>query len=229
MADIDTAMVLAAGLGTRIRAIAKGKPKPLVEVAGRPLIDYALDTLEEGGVRRAVVNVHYEADQIEAHLKGRTCPEILISDERGLLLETGGGLIKAAPLLGEGPVFCTNTDALLEGAAASRLAEAWDDAAMDALMLLVPKERSTGYGGAGDLAMDEDGRLSREGEEKLVFTGLQIIHPRLFAHRPQAPQSTRVFWDEAMAKGRLFGLSHDGLWMHVGDPAGHAAAEARLS
>jgi len=228
MAEIDTAMVLAAGLGTRIRAIAAGKPKPLVEVGGRALIDYALDEVARGGAGRAVVNVHYEADQIEAHLKDRAAPAITISDERDARLETGGGLMRATPLLGEGPVFCTNTDAILEGGAA-RLAEGWRDAEMDALLLLVPQERTSGYAGSGDFCLGADGRVSWNGEsEKLVFTGLQVIHPRLWAGEEPRACSTREFWDRAMRQGRLFGLLHDGFWMHVGDPDGHAAAEARL-
>nr|WP_183816616.1 nucleotidyltransferase family protein [Parvularcula dongshanensis] len=222
-------MVLAAGLGTRIRALAPDRPKPLVEVAGRALIDYALDEVARGGASRAVVNVHYLADQVEAHLQGRDEPRIVLSDERAQLMETGGGLIQASGLLGDGPVFCTNTDAILEGEGAARLAAAWDDAAMDALLLLVPTANTSGYAGKGDFALGTDGRLSWEGGDKLVFTGLQIIHPRLWAGRTPAPQSTHVFWDEAMANGRLFGLVHDGFWMHVGDPAGHAAAEARLT
>jgi MurNAc alpha-1-phosphate uridylyltransferase len=227
-------MVLAAGLGTRIREAAAGRPKPLVPVAGKALIDYALDELARGGVSRAVVNVHHLADMVEAHLKGRTDPLVTISDERERLMETGGGLVQASSLLGEDAVFCTNTDAILVSGdpAASpvrRLREAWDDGAMDALLLLVPTARTTGYQGEGDFALGADGRLSWEGSAKLVFTGLQVIHPRLWAGREAEPQSTKLFWDDAMARGRLFGLVHEGAWMHVGDPQGLAEAEARLS
>ncbi|WP_370335670.1 nucleotidyltransferase family protein [Parvularcula marina] len=227
---IDTAMVLAAGLGTRFREVSGDLPKPLVPVAGKPLIDWSLDLLSAGGVTRAVVNVHYKADQMEAHLAEITTPEIIISDEREQLMETGGGLIKASSLLGEGPVFCTNTDAILpheNGGPVKALREAWSDKEMDALLLLVPVARTSGYDGHGDFHLDAEGKLSWDGDsEKYVFTGLQIIHPRLWAGEEPAPKSTRVFWECAMEKGRLFGLIHDGRWMHVGDPAGyHAATE----
>ena len=231
---IDTAMVLAAGLGTRIRALDASRPKPLIEVGGRALIDHALDALAAGGVTRAVVNVHHMADRIEDHLAPRERPAIVFSDERSRLMETGGGLVQASPLLGEGPVFCTNTDAILEagpsGSPVARLAGAWDDEAMDALLLLVPREETSGYAGPGDFALGADGRVSwpEDREGRPVFTGLQIVSPRLWADRPAEPVSTKLFWDDAMARGRLFGLLHDGFWMHVGDPAGHAAAEARL-
>ena len=233
--SLDTAMVLAAGLGTRIRAVAPDRPKPLVEVAGRALIDHALGALAAGGVTRAVVNVHYMADRIEAHLAGRQEPRVVFSDERARLMETGGGLMQAGALLGEGPVLCTNTDAILEdgpsGSPVRRLAAAWDEAAMDALLLLVPRGETSGYEGSGDFDLGADGRLAwpEERTDKPVFTGLQVISPRLWAGRTPEPMSTKVFWDEAMARGRLFGLLHDGFWMHVGDPAGHAAAEARLA
>lgn len=230
MAEIESAMVMAAGLGTRIRALADDRPKPLVEVRGRPLIDYALDEVAGGGARRAVVNVHWMADQLEAHLAGRRDPDIVISDERALLMNTGGGLVQASPLLGDGPVFCTNTDAILAdaGAGARALANAWDDGAMDALLLLVPLAATTGFSGGGDFALGAEGRLSWDGDDKLAYTGLQIISPRLFAHRPIEPQTMRLFWDEAMAAGRMFGARWDGAWHHVGDPEGHEAAEAAL-
>ena len=223
------AMVMAAGLGTRIRALADDRPKPLVRVRGRALIDYALDEVAGGGAARAVVNAHWMADQLEAHLAGRTRPEVMISDERARLMDTGGGLVQAAPLLGDGPVFCTNTDAILArpGEGAAMLSAAWDDARMDALLLCVPLKQATGFGGDGDFALGADGRLAWEGAD-LAFTGLQIISPRLFAHRARAPQSMRLFWDEAMAAGRMFGLRWPHAWHHVGDPEGHAAAEAAL-
>ena len=233
--SIDTCMVLAAGLGTRIRALAPDRPKPLVEVAGKPLIDHTLDGLASGGVGRAVVNVHYLADQIEAHLARRTAPRILVSAERERLMETGGGLVQAAPLLGDQPVFCTNTDAILEegpgGSPLARLRAAWNDEAMDALLLLVPRERTSGYEGEGDFDLGADGRLAWPDDRagKPVFTGLQILSPRLWVRSPPEPMSTKVFWDEGIAAGRVFGVMHDGFWMHVGDPGGHAAAEARLA
>ncbi|MEM9421318.1 MAG: nucleotidyltransferase family protein [Pseudomonadota bacterium] len=233
MVTIDTAMVLAAGLGTRIRALSGEKPKPLVEVAGKPLIDWSLDLLGAGGVTRAVVNIHYKADQIETHLASRTSPQITLSDERGLLLETGGGLMKATSALGRGPIFCTNTDAIFEdgsGDLIRQMQSHWRDDDMDALLLLVPAAKTSGYDGAGDFLMDTDGRLSQEGEgTRYVFTGLQIIHPRLWAGEAVVKQSTRVFWERARASGRFFGLLYGGRWMHVGDPAGHAAATSILT
>jgi MurNAc alpha-1-phosphate uridylyltransferase len=228
-----TAMVLAAGLGKRMRALQVDRPKPLVAVAGKALIDHALDRFAAAGVERAVVNLHYRADQIEAHLAARTQPRILISDERGLLLETGGGLKKAAPLLGRAPVYCTNTDAILvddEGEACARLGSAFDGARMDALLLLSDKERASGFEGPGDFDLHADGRISfRSGARAAtVYTGLQIIDPKLADGAPEGPFSMRVLWDKAAAEGRLFGLIHSGLWMHVGDPEGFRAAEERL-
>ena len=231
MAEVRTAMVMAAGLGTRIRALVDDRPKPMVEVAGRPLIDYALDELAAGGAERAVVNVHWMADQVEGYVAGRERPQVVISDERARLMNTGGGLIQAAPLLGEGPVFCTNTDAIFGGApgrASGALADAWDDEGMDALLLVVPPANTTGFGERGDFALGADGRLSWDGEKPYAYTGLQILSPRLFAHRAPEPVSTKAFWDEAMAAGRMRGLVWDGAWHHVGDPEGHAAAEAAL-
>lgn len=230
-----TAMVLAAGLGTRMRPLTDAKPKPLIDVAGKALMDYALDRFAAAGVARAVVNVHYLADQVETHLAGRTSPEIVISDERDLLLETGGGLKKARPSLGADPVFCTNTDAIMidgEGAeACAALATAWDDDVMDALLLLAPIERASGYDGRGDFDRAGDGRISlRSGETApYVFTGLQIIRPSLVGEGPDGPFSTRILWDKASVREGLFGVVYDGDWLHVGDAEGLAAAEARLA
>lgn len=232
MTTISTAMVLAAGLGTRIRSLAPDTPKPLVRVAGHPLIDYAFGTLKQGGVRRAVVNVHHRAEQVEAHLAGVEGLEIAISDERAQLLETGGGIVNALPLLGDAPFFCTNTDAILLGGsvpAAEALRAGWSDDC-DALLLLVPREAATGYAGEGDFALAADGRvLDPEAGEALVFTGLQILRPGLFAGAAVEPVSTRVFWAKARAADRMRGVVFDGSWMHVGDPAGHREAEARLA
>jgi MurNAc alpha-1-phosphate uridylyltransferase len=227
-----TAMVLAAGLGTRMRPLTDHLPKPLIKVSGKPLIDYTLDRLAQASVSRAVVNVHYRADQMEAHLKHRRAPQIVISDERALLLETGGGLKKAAPHLGTAAIFCTNTDAILvDGAGAEpcgALARAWRDAEMDALLLLVPKALASGYDGAGDFALRADGTLDwRTGEAApFVYTGLQIIRPSLLDGAPDGPFSLRVLWDKARAAGRMKGIVHEGPWMHVGDPQGLALAEA---
>jgi MurNAc alpha-1-phosphate uridylyltransferase len=224
-------MVLAAGLGTRMRPLTDLLPKPLIPVAGKPLIDWTLDRFARAGVSRAVVNVHYRADQMEAHLKSRTKPEVVVSDERTLLLETGGGLKKARASLGEAPVFCTNTDAILvdDGVEpCDALASAWRDDAMDALLLLAPIEKARGYDGAGDFGVGGDARpLWRKGASApFVFTGLQIIRPALLDGAPDGPFSMRLLWDKAMAADRMRVIVHNGPWMHVGDPQGLALAEA---
>jgi MurNAc alpha-1-phosphate uridylyltransferase len=225
-------MVLAAGLGTRMRPLTDHLPKPLITVAGKALIDYTLDRFASAGVKRAVVNVHYRADQMEAHLSHRRQPEIIISDERALLLETGGGMKKAAPILGEKPVFCTNTDAILVDAACAEpcaaLAKAWREDAMDALLLLVPTSLASGYDGAGDFDLSPDGSLDwRTGASApFVYSGLQIIRPSLLDGAPDGPFSLRLLWDKARANGRMKGIVHQGPWMHVGDPQGLALAEA---
>ncbi|MEX0645957.1 MAG: nucleotidyltransferase family protein [Parvularculaceae bacterium] len=230
----STAMVLAAGLGLRMRPLTDDRPKPLIKVAGKPLIDYALDRFEAAGVRRVVVNVHFFADMMERHLADRRSPKIVISDERILLLETGGGLKKAAPHLGRDPVYCTNTDAILLDDAGSeacaRLAETWDETEMDALLLLVPIGQASGYDGAGDFDLRANGAIAWRSRETApcVFTGLQIISPRLLEGAPEGPFSMRHLWDKALTAGRLKGLLHRGRWMHVGDPKGLDAAEARL-
>ena len=227
-------MVLAAGLGTRMRPLTDDKPKPLINVAGKPLIDYALDRFAEAGVERAIVNVHYLADMMEAHVNKRDIPEIIISDERELLLETGGGLKKAREHFGESPIFCTNTDAILiddEGREPCRLlSEIWDAERMDALLLLAPIKETSGYDGTGDFELAPDGRISfRSGDTApYVFTGLQILNPSLLDGAPDGPFSTKLLWDKALAEGRIYGAIHEGFWMHVGDPAGLEAAEARL-
>lgn len=235
------AMVLAAGLGTRMRPLTNARPKPLVEVGGKTLLDHALDRFAEAGVERAAVNVHYFPEQIESHLAARRRPKIAISDERALLLETGGGLKKALPLLGADPVFCTNTDAILlddPGAeACARLAAAFDATRMDALLLLAPLEHASGYDGAGDFRfLADDPRAAAPiafraaaASAPFVFTGLQIIAPALLGDAPEGPFSLKVSWDKAARAGRLFGLAHRGFWMHVGDPEGLRLAAARLA
>jgi MurNAc alpha-1-phosphate uridylyltransferase len=231
----DTAMVLAAGLGKRMRPLTDDRPKPLVKVAGKPLLDYALDRFAAAGVSRAVVNVHYFPDMIEAHLAGRKTPKIAISDEREVLLETGGGLKKASSFLGAKPVYCTNTDAILldepGSEACARLADAFDVAKMDALLLLAAKTDASGYDGAGDFDRAADGRIAfRSGAvAPYVYTGLQIINPELLGDAPDGPFSLKISWDKAAQAGRLFGLLHRGFWMHVGDPEGLKIAEARLA
>jgi MurNAc alpha-1-phosphate uridylyltransferase len=226
---IDTAMVLAAGLGTRIRSLNPDLPKPLIEVSGKALIDYAIDTLREGGVTRFVVNLHHKAEMIERHLRDRSDLDVRFSDERERLLETGGGIVNALPLLGEKPFFCTNTDAiLLGGEPASTLRNAWADDT-DALLLLVPLDRTSGYAGKGDFSLDAAGRIvSLRPDQPLVFTGLQLLRPSLFEGAAAEPISTRAFWHKAQERGRMKGVVFSGDWMHVGDPEGHRAAQARL-
>ncbi|WP_425410332.1 nucleotidyltransferase family protein [Hyphococcus sp.] len=230
----QTAMVLAAGLGTRMRPLTDETPKPLIPVAGKPLINYALERFAGAGVARAIVNVHHLADQVEATMSNVETPEIVISDERATLLETGGGLKKARSLLGEAPVFCTNTDAILidgDGKeACAALADQWDSTRMDALLLLVPSERTSGYDGYGDFDRSDTGEISlRSGDHApFVFTGLQIIAPTLIDKGPSGAFSTRVLWDMAAENNRLFGVVYEGDWLHVGDPAGLSAAERRL-
>ncbi len=229
------AMVLAAGLGTRMAPLTDATPKPLLKVAGKALIDHALDRFAGAGVEEAVVNVHYLADQVERHVADRAAPRIMISDERGELLETGGGLKKALRHFGDAPIFCTNTDAILiDGGGAEPcdvLRRTWDDSDMDALLLLAPIDRASGYEGAGDFTCDADGRIAfRAGSQApFVFTGLQIISPELIEKGPDGAFSTKLLWDLAASKGRLFGAIHAGDWLHVGDPAGLEAAEARLA
>lgn len=234
-AQPDIAMVLAAGLGTRMRPLTDHTPKPLIPVAGKALIDFALDRFASAGVTKAVVNVHYLADKIEAHLQHRKAPDIIISNERGLLLETGGGLKKARAHFADEPIFCTNTDAILIDApsyeACATLCDAWRPEDMDALLLLVPIKETSGYNGKGDFDRATDGRISFRQHDRapLVFTGLQLISPALIDEGPDGAFSTRILWDRAADRGRLFGAIHQGFWMHVGDPQGLADAEARLS
>jgi MurNAc alpha-1-phosphate uridylyltransferase len=227
-------MVLAAGLGQRMRPLNNGLPKPLVRLKGRPLIDHVLDRLGEAGVARAVVNVHYCAEQIIAHVAPRLSPIIVISDESGQLLDTGGGVRKALPALGEEPFIIHNSDSVWIDRANSnlhRLFAAWDGARMDSLMLLAPMTNSVGYSGAGDFALDADARIvRRSGNVRVpfVFTGVSIAHPRLFENSPAGPFSLNLLWDRAIAAGRLFGVTLDGTWMHVGDPAALDEAEGLL-
>jgi MurNAc alpha-1-phosphate uridylyltransferase len=230
-----SAIVLAAGLGTRMRPYNGHVPKPLVTVGGRSLIDYGLDRLAEAGVERAVVNVHHLADAVERHLASRQRPRIIISDERESLLGTGGGIAKALPQLGAAPFFLVNSDTLwLDGLKPNfaRLAESFDSSAMDALLLLAPSAGSLGYQGRGDYTMLGDGRLRRRGENEVapfIYAGAAILSPALFAEAPQGAFGLTNLFDRAAEAGRLFGLRLDGLWMHVGTPEAVAAAEAALA
>ncbi|MFT3967920.1 MAG: nucleotidyltransferase family protein [Sphingobium sp.] len=237
-AELDTAMLMAAGLGKRMRPLTATRPKPLIKVAGQTLIDHALDRIEAAGIRRIVVNVHYLADTVEAHLRarsGRTGAEYVVSDERDLLRETGGGLMKAAPLLGDRPFLCANSDNIwIDGPRNSiaLLAERWDDARMDALLLLVPHARANCHGGPGDFHMDASGLLSRRRQGRVapfVFTGVQIMSPRLLRDPPAAVFSTNILWNRAIAEGRAYGVSHPGLWFDVGTPAAIPVTEAMIA
>jgi len=229
------AIVLAAGLGTRMRPYNGQVPKPLVAVGGKPLIDHVLDRLAQAGVERAVVNVHHLADALERHLASRARPRIVISDERSALLGTGGGIAKALPQLGQAPFFLVNSDTVwLDGVKPNlaRLADAFDAAAMDALLLLAPTTDSIGYAGRGDYAMLPDGRLRRRAEREVVpfvYAGAAILSPALFADAPAGAFPLTLLFDRAGAKGRLFGLRLEGVWMHVGTPEAVAAAEAALA
>ena len=233
MVHVKTAMVLAAGLGERMRPITLRMPKPLVPLAGRPLIDHVLDRLASAGVETAVVNVHYLPDQLEESLCGRhrTKPAILISDERYELLDTGGGAKRALPKLGSGPFFIHNADTVWsEGAspALPRMLKLWNPETIDCLLLLAPLTSSIGYGGKGDFAMAQDGRLERRGERQIVpfaFAGVSLCDQRLFADSPDGKFSLNLLWDRALAKGRLYGMRLDGRWMHVGTPEALAEAE----
>ena len=224
-------MVLSAGLGTRMRPLTEKMPKPLVEVGGKALIDHVLDRLTESGVERAVVNVHHFAEQIERHVAARTRPKITISDERGLLLGTGGAVVKALPELGQAPFFHVNSDSIwIDGVKPNlaRLAESFDPAAMDALLLLAPATGSIGYAGRGDFGMAADGRLRRRAEREVapfVFAGAAILSPALFKGAPQGEFPLTLLFDPAAAAGRLFGLRLEGLWMHVGAPDAIGLAE----
>jgi MurNAc alpha-1-phosphate uridylyltransferase len=231
----NRAIVLAAGLGTRMRPYNGHVPKPLVQIGGKSLIDYSLDRLADAGVERVVVNVHHLADAVERHLASRKHPQIVISDERAELLGTGGGIAKAMPQLGDAPFFLVNSDTVwLDGVKPNfaRLADAFDPATMDALLLLAPTAESIGYGGRGDFAMLPDGRLRRRGEREVVpfvYAGAAILSPALFAGAPAGAFPLTPLFDRAGAKDRLFGLRLEGLWMHVGTPEAVAAAEAALA
>lgn len=233
----EVAMVLAAGLGKRMRPLTATRPKPLVEVAGRPLIDHVLAKLETAGVRKVVVNVHYLADSLEAHIAKRGgALEFAISDERQQLLETGGGMVHALPLIDADPFLSVNADNLwVDGPIDSLrlLASHWDDAKMDALLLLVPHARAYCHTGRGDFHMDAAGRLRRRGPQGVapfVFTGIQMVSKRLIAGEvPTGPFSTNLLWNRAAEAGRLFGTVHQGLWFDVGRPESIRRTEDMLA
>ncbi|WP_404369991.1 nucleotidyltransferase family protein [Sphingomonas sp. MMS24-J45] len=232
-----TAMVMAAGLGKRMRPLTATRPKPLVEVAGKPLIDHVFDRLRASGVERAVVNVHYLADALEAHLRNRVSGiDLVVSDERKRLMETGGGIVQARALIGDAPFLVVNSDNLwVDGPsdAIRMLAARWDDATMDALLLMVPLARANHHGGQGDFRLAPDGRIiGRRQPGKLapfVYTGVQILSPRVIKDWPEGPFSTMLFWERAIAAGRAYGLVHQGLWFDVGTPAAVGKTEAMLA
>jgi MurNAc alpha-1-phosphate uridylyltransferase len=228
------AMVLAAGLGTRMRPLTDQTPKPLVRVAGKPLLDHVLDRLRDAGVTTAIVNVHYLPDQIERHIADRREPRVIVSDERNVILGTGGGVVKALPMLGSAPFFHLNSDTMwIDGVRPNldRLAEAFDPARMDILLLMAPTAYSIGYAGSGDYAMLPDGSLRKRGERQVVpfvYAGAAIMSPAIFAGAPRGEFSLTKIFDMAAEANRLFGLRLDGVWMHVGTPDAIQAAEKAL-
>ena len=219
----DTAMIMAAGMGKRMRPLTAATPKPMVRVAGKPLIDHALDRLADAGVARAVVNVHYLADALEAHVLERPSPKVTISDERDQLLETGGGMIKAQPHLPD-PFYCLNADNIwLDGPrnAFADLSARWNPDEMDALLLVVGHARAANFSGQGDFHMDPHGRLSRRNAGRIapfIYTGIQLVSHRLLRDAPQGKFSTNILWNRAIEEGRLFGVSFTGQWFEVGTP-----------
>jgi MurNAc alpha-1-phosphate uridylyltransferase len=231
----ETAFVFAAGRGQRMRPLTETLPKPLVSVAGRTLIDYSLDAFAAAGVARAIVNVHHLADQIETHLAARETPRITISDERPLLLDQGGGLKKALPLLGDAPFFICNTDAFWIGARSdnlARLAALWDEEKMDVALLLAPRLGSVGVDWAGDFHMDSEGRLTKRRPHEtadFVYAGVGILAPRLFAAEEEEVFPLAPFFFRAAEQGRLYGAPLDGRWLHVGTMAAIEEAERAVA
>jgi MurNAc alpha-1-phosphate uridylyltransferase len=233
---IDTAMVMAAGLGKRMRPLTATRPKPLVEVMGKPLVDHVIDHLRAAGITKIVVNVHYLADALEAHLVKRAEGlDLIISDERAKLLETGGGLIHAKALIGDAPFFCLNADNFwIDGpvSALDLMRQRWDETRMDALLLMVPHARAHCHNGRGDFHLDGNGLVSRRKTSRVapfVWTGIQILHPRLLIDPPADKFSTNVFWDRAIEAGRCYGMVHQGLWFDVGTPPAIKLTEAIIA
>jgi N-acetyl-alpha-D-muramate 1-phosphate uridylyltransferase len=232
---VDTAMIMAAGKGTRMMPLTADRPKPLIEVAGVALLDHVLDHLSSAGVGKVIINAHYRAAQVEDHMARQAADfDVTISDERDLLLDTGGGLVRALPLIADDPFLCVNADNWWtdEGDNAFvRLMHAWDDEAMDVLMLVTPLASAHNTQGKGDFDMDVDGRLSRrrpDASADYVWTGIQMLSKRLIVEPPSEVFSTNIFWDRAIAAGRCYGLEHQGLWFDVGYPQAIAATERKL-
>ncbi|MFN8946447.1 MAG: nucleotidyltransferase family protein [Alphaproteobacteria bacterium] len=230
------AMIMAAGLGTRMRPLTNDRPKPLITVDGRTLLDHAIDRLKSVGVNTFVVNVHYKGEMVIDHLKGRSDATFIIQDERDRILDTGGALKRALPHFGREPFFTHNSDSIwLEswGSNLERMIQQWDERRMDCLMLLAATHSSLGYDGAGDFTMDAEGRLARRQAPRLApfaWPGVQIIDPQLVARSPADDVfSTNRLWDIAIEEGRLYGIRLDGKWMHIGTPEARVEAEALLS
>jgi MurNAc alpha-1-phosphate uridylyltransferase len=228
-----TAMVLAAGLGKRMRPITDAMPKPLIKIAGKTLLDWALDALAAVGVAKAVVNVHHLPEQIVRHVASRTAPRVVISDESAGLLDSAGGIIKALQELGREPFFILNADTFWIDAGRSnlqRLALAWDEARMDILIMLAELESATGHSGGTDFLVDAQGRLARSkgAPEGLIYAGAAIAHPRIFADAEATPHSLNLYFDRAIASGRLFGMKMEGRWITVGTPGAIPLAEAAV-
>ncbi len=228
-------MIMGAGLGSRMRPLTNDRPKPLVTVAGKALIDHSIDRLVAAGVTRIVVNLHYKAAMLRAHLEARRDAEILFSDETEQLLDTGGGVVKALPLLGDAPFFILNSDSIwIETGepALQAMQAAWDTSRMDGLLLLADLATAIGYDGSGDFVRLADGQVARANTSSAPpygYLGTQIVHPRLFDGAPQGPFSTNIMWDRAIAQGRLFGTLLDGVWLHVGTPQARDEAQAALA
>lgn len=234
MTDVSRAMIMAAGLGTRMRPLTDDRPKPMVTVMGKPLIDHALDRLVAAGVTLVVVNAHYRADVLRAHLAGRRDVEIRISDETGELLGTGGGVVKAMPHFAGEPFFILNSDSVwVEGyvPALTQMQRLWDPANMDGLLLLASMTSAMGYEGTGDFVMDTEGHIARpeRNASPYAYPGVQIVHPRLFDGAPAGEFSTNLMWDRAIARKRLYGTRLEGMWIHVGTPQARQEAERHLS
>ncbi|PCI03198.1 MAG: mannose-1-phosphate guanylyltransferase [Hyphomicrobiales bacterium] len=229
------AMILAAGLGTRMRPITDTIPKPLVKVYGKTLLDHSLDVVERAGVEHAVVNVHHHADQMESHLAARHSPDIAISDERDALMNSGGGIAKALPKLGKNPFFLLNSDTFwIEGCTPNlkRMSDFWDADKMDILLMLSNVAHAIGYTNKGDFTMDADGHLTRRIERTtapFAYAGAAIINPAIFDNAPDGAFSLNVQFDEAIEKDRLFGMNMDGLWLHVGTPEAIRDAEEAIA
>ena len=235
MNKVTRAMIMGAGLGSRMRPLTDDRPKPLVTVAGKALIDHSIDRLAAAGVTRIVVNVHYKAEMLRAHLARRRDVEIVISDETEKLLDTGGGVVKAMPHFGGEPFFIVNSDSIwAEGStpALPAMQAEWNAATMDGLLLLADVETALGYDSEGDFVLDADGHIGRARDsdrQPWAYPGVQIVHPRLFADAPDGAFSTNIVWDRAIASGRLFGMVLDGVWLHVGTPQARDEAQTYLT